>query len=246
VGPRIILAGGGTLPDTIWKRFVQMSGGENARILVIPTARQSDSGYKAIYNNEFKTLKKLGVRSVEMLHAPNRSMANTDSFFQKLENCDGVWIAGGYPCLLTESYTNTSFNDALKKWVSKGGVLGGTSAGASVIGEIIPRTIGCREKMSQNSYTGFKIIPKTIIDQHFITRGREYTLIEIQKKLSDHLGIGIDEGTALVINDNLCEVIGISKVILFWPKTIDKGDLTKKMDTTHFVNGSSFILDLPN
>ncbi len=98
---KIILAGGGNLPDTIWKRFIHMSGGESARILIIPIARYTDSLYNAIFNNEVQTLKRLGIKAVKILHAPNSSIANSDSFVKRLENCDGVWIAGGYTCLLS-------------------------------------------------------------------------------------------------------------------------------------------------
>jgi cyanophycinase len=243
---KIILAGGGNLPDTIWKRFIHMSGGESARILIIPTARYTDSLYNVIFKNEVQTLKRLGIKAVKLLHAPNPSIANSDSFVKRLENCDGVWIAGGYTCLLAESYTNTIFNKALKHWVFNGGVLGGSSAGASIIGEIMPRTIGCRQTMNRNSYTGFKIIPKSIIEQHLNTRARESNIISMQKKLPDHLGIGVDEATALVINDSVWEVIGNSKIIMYWPHLFEMGEMQKKIDTTHFYSGRSFILNTSN
>lgn len=239
---KIILAGGGNLPDTIWKRFIHMAGGESARILIIPTARYTDSLYHAIFKNEVQIFKRLGIKSVDILHAPNPSIANSDSFVKRLENFDGIWIAGGYTCLLAESYTNTLFNKSLKQWVFNGGVLGGTSAGASIIGEIMPRTIGCRQKMNQNSYTGFKIIPKSIIEQHLNTRARESNIISMQKRLPDHLGIGVDEATALIINDSVWEVIGNSKIIMYWPQRFEIGELQKKIDTTHFKSGSSFVL----
>jgi cyanophycinase len=233
VGPpqgAVMVAGGGFLGPEIWERFVELAGGADARIVVIPTA----AGEETFPENWPGILPFLdaGARDVRILHTRDRRIADTEAFVEPLRQATGVWFPGGRQGRLVDAYLNTRLHLELFDLLGRGGVVGGTSAGASIQASYLVR--GDPETnqtlMVPGYEEGFGLLNGAAVDQHLRARGREEDLWELLHFHPDLLGIGVDEGTALVIRGDQAEVIGDSKVFIYdarhpvrSPRALDPG-----------------------
>ena len=210
VGPprgAIIAAGGGDLDDRIYQEFVRMAGGDDARIVLIPTAGAeygSHDGWTAI-----EELKKAGVERLEILHTRSRTIADLEAFASPLGQATGVWLSGGRQWRLVDVYLDTETHRELAAVLARGGVIGGNSAGASALASFLVRG-GDDNKvvMTAERDTGFGFLRNVAIDQHLLTRGRENEMFDVLRANPHLLGIGLDEGAALVIAGDLARVVG--------------------------------------
>lgn len=210
VGPphgAIIIAGGGTLDPQIYRRFVALAGGEDARIVLIPTAGTeygSHDGWTAA-----DELRKAGAGRVEILHTRKRDVADLDAFSAPLERATGVWISGGHQWRLVDVYLETRTHRRLEALLSRGGVIGGNSAGASTLASFLVRGGEFNgEIVATERATGFGFLRNVAVDQHLLARGREYEMFEVLKREPMTLGIGLNEGSAVVVTGDLAQVIG--------------------------------------
>jgi cyanophycinase len=215
VGPArgtVLIAGGGELSQDIYRTFVRIAGGSNSRIVVIPTALDGDA-FRSDWIG-FEPFLSAGGRSVRVLHTRARARANEDDFVAALQTATGVWIMGGRQWRLTDAYLGTRVQEELQRVLDRGGIVGGTSAGASVLASYLVRgTPDHRERVSEPGYDiGFGLLRGVAIDQHLLARGREGELIRVLDAYPQLLGIGIDEGTALVIRGDTARVEGESVV----------------------------------
>jgi cyanophycinase len=218
VGPpngALVLAGGGTLSPDIWERFVELAGGPDARIVVIPTAGTLDQfpdDWSGLYE-----LRRAGARNLKVLHTRDRTEADSHEFVRPLREATGVWFPGGRQWRLVDAYLDTRVHRELFDLLDRGGVVGGTSAGASIQASFLVR--GDPETnqilMSPDYEEGFGLLPGTAVDQHLHQRERENDLWEVLERHPDLLGIGLDEGTAMVIRGNRAEVIGSSMALIY-------------------------------
>ena len=218
VGPpsgSLVLAGGGPLGPEIWERFVELAGGTDARIVVIPTAASQDH-----FPEDWSGLAPLiqaGAEDIQILHTRDRRKADTEAFAAPLAEATGVWIPGGRQWRLVDAYLDTRVHQALFELLERDGVVGGTSAGASILASYLVR--GDPETnqvmVSPEYQVGFGLLSKTAVDQHLLARGREDDLWEVLDANPDLLGIGLDEGTALVVRQDHAEVIGVSQALFY-------------------------------
>jgi cyanophycinase len=218
VGPprgALVAAGGGDLSLEIYRRFVQLAGGSQARIVIIPTAGAQEGSHDAW--TAIEQLKKAGVRRFEILHTRSRGVANMDAFVAPLFEATGVWISGGRQWRLVDVYLGTRTHLELTALLARGGVIGGNSAGASVLASFLIR--GAVEDnvtvVAPGRDEGFGFLRGVAIDQHVLARGRENDLLEVLDARPELLGIGLDEGAALVITGDLAEVMGESMVAVY-------------------------------
>jgi len=154
-----------------------------------------------------------------VLHTRNRDEADSESFTQVLRQATGVWIPGGRQWRLVDSYLNTRVHAELRGVLERGGVVGGTSAGASIQAEFLVRGDPATNQIivSPDYEEGFGFLTGTAVDQHLLTRARENDLWVVLQRRPDLLGIGLDEGTALVVTGDRAEVIGTSDVLFYLP-----------------------------
>ena len=211
----VVIAGGGTLGSEIWTRFVELAGGSAARIVVIPTAAEEDE-----FPEDWSILASLadaGAAYITLLHTRDRDIADTDAFAAPLREATGVWIPGGRQHRLVDAYLDTQVHDELFRILDRGGVIGGSSAGASILASFLVRGDPATNQrvMSEDYLKGFGVLEGTAIDQHLLVRGREQDLWTVLERYPELLGIGIDEGTALVIEGDLAEVVGVSQVLIY-------------------------------
>jgi cyanophycinase len=218
----LVIVGGGPWSGTgIIERFVNLAGGANARIVVVPTANgnRGADGQPIIYKEEDVVgawKKQLRLRNVQMLHTYDPSIANTEEFAKPLREATGVWFDGGRQWNLVDSYKGTLTEMEFKNVLDRGGVIGGTSAGATILGDYLvrgavagPDIVMAPEPEHQH---GFGFLAHSAIDQHINTRLRWDDLIPVIKKYPDLLGIGLSESTALVVTGDRFEVVGKWKV----------------------------------
>src|SRR6185369_1088293 len=217
-GPKkgtLIVAGGGALGSDIALRFLELAGGREATVVLIPTADGKDTSDATSADNKF--LKDAGFRHVIVLHTKDRKVADSKEFVEPIKHARAVWIAGGRQWRLVDSYLNTRTQKELINLLNRGGVIGGSSAGASIQSSYMVR--GAREgntvMMAPGYETGFGFLKNMAVDQHLLTRKREKDMLEVVKAHPALLGVGIDEKTAIVVHGNEFNVIGPSKVAIY-------------------------------
>ncbi len=202
----LVIVGGGGLPDGIRDCFLDLAGGKQARLVVIPTAN-----FKAEQPDELKSWeywRSQDVASVELLHTRQRKEANEPRFAERLSAATAVWLVGGDQSRLIEAYKGTAVEREFHKLLERGGVIGGTSAGAAVMGPLMIRGGETVAEVGQ----GLGLLPGVVIDQHFLKRKREKRLLGVVASHPQYLGLGIDEQTALVVKGRTMSVLGNSDV----------------------------------
>ena len=211
----LVIVGGGMIPQVIFERFFEGAGGHDARIIVVPTA-----GSAAEYDESFRGVamfKQAGATNVHLLHTRDRNVANSDEFVAVLSDATAVWFGGGRQWRMADAYLGTKTEAAFHDVLKRGGVIGGSSAGATIQGSYLVRgaTKGNHIMMSPGHEQGFGFIQNCAIDQHLLARKRKNDMLPVIRKHSHLLGIGIDESTALVVRGNTAEVIGKSKALFY-------------------------------
>lgn len=219
----LVIQGGGSAEGTgILETFINYAGGLNAKIIIVPTAggNRTPDGKIKIYNEEtvLAPWKKLGLTNLHMLHTADPKVADSEEFAKVLRDAKGVWFDGGRQWNIVDSYAHTLTEKEFHKVLERGGVIGGSSAGATIQGDYLVRgaIAGSNIVMTPEPEHehGFAFLRKTAIDQHINTRNRWDDIIPVIKKYPDLLGIGISEGTALVVTGDRFEVIGKWKVAI--------------------------------
>jgi cyanophycinase len=199
----------------ILRKFVELSGGKDASILIVPVPSDFPVVTATLYKNIFENL---GIKKVSVLEATSRQeilKVNTDDVFR---NVTGVFLTGGDQMRLSSILGGTEFLIALKEAVKKGVTLAGSSAGASslsstmiVRGEPTVQPL----KDSIRLCPGLGILKNLIIDQHFTERARLNRLITAVAYNPSNLGIGIDENTAIhIMKNGVLEVLGAGTVTI--------------------------------
>lgn len=220
----LFIIGGGDRSSSMMKRFLQL-GNQSAddKIVILPMASNDahESGKSMV--EEFRNL---GIQDVEY-YVLDREQALDERNSKILENVTRIYFPGGDQSLLTKALVKTPLHRRLLEIYEAGGVIGGTSAGAAVMSELMitgdeKRAVGDGEAftkiLADNIVVtpGFGFIRTAIIDQHFVTRKRHNRLISLVAEHPDLLGIGIDESTAIIVNpDQTIEVIGEQNVVVY-------------------------------
>src|SRR5581483_6721914 len=219
-----LLIVGGNMSETsgIAQKFIELAGGPNDNFVIVPTAggnKNADGSIK-VYKEEdvVAPWKKRGVKNVVMLHTNDPKVANTEEFVKPLRTANAVWFDGGRQWNIVDSYAGTLTLKEFFNVLDRGGVIGGSSAGATIQGQYLtrgavagPDIVMAPEPEHQN---GFAFLRKSAIDQHINARNRWDDLIPVIKKYPDLLGIGLSEDTAIIVRGDKFEVMGAFKVAI--------------------------------
>ena len=211
----LMIVGGGGMPRGLSRRMVQAAGGKKAKMVFIPCSEQdsvsSNSGMVRLW-------KQMGVASATVLHTKDRNKANSDEeFLAPLKEATGIWFGGGRQWNLADSYYGTQAHQLMKDVLARGGVIGGSSAGASIQADYLLRgnPLGNFDMMAAGYERGLGFLQGVAIDQHFSQRRRHKDLAKVIDRLPQLLGIGLDEGTAIVVTGSDAEVVGKGKAFFF-------------------------------
>jgi cyanophycinase len=219
-GTLVIVGGGATDGTGIVEKFIQLAGGPEKKFIVVPTAggNKNDDGTIRAYDDKriLESWVKRGLKNVKMLHTHDPKVADTEAFVKELKDANAVWFNGGRQWNIVDSYANTRTLAEFHKVLERGGVIGGSSAGATIQGEYLVRgdTSGPNVMMTQEPthQEAFKFLRRAAIDQHINTRNRWDDLIQVMQKHPNLLGLGLSEGTAIVVTGDRFEVLGKWKV----------------------------------
>ena len=209
---RLVIAGGGKVPTAAQQQFVDWAGGADAKIVVVTTA----SAYAGTEQQErfAHPWEDLNINTVTLLHARSREEASSNKFLTALKEATGVWFVGGSQQRIIDAYVGTSFEKELDLLLQRGGVVGGTSAGAAVQSRLAIVRGTKRPELDQ----GFDLLPGAVIDQHFTERERLGRLQYATRRNDSKVGLGIDEDTALLVDKRFMKVVGSGNVTAVLPR----------------------------
>ena len=219
-GTLLIVGGNMRESSGLARKFVELAGGPSGKIVIVPTngGNRNPDGTLRNYTEE-KVLadwKALGLTNVVMLHTADPKVADTEEFVRPLLDATGVWFDGGRQWNMVDSYMNTRALTEFRKVLERGGIVGGSSAGATIQGDYLVRgdTSGAEIMMTPepNHQRGFAFLRRSAIDQHINSRLRWDDLIPVIKKYPDLLGIGLSEDTGIIVTGDSFEVMGRWKV----------------------------------
>jgi cyanophycinase len=223
VGPAkgtLVIVGGGGRSEVVLKQFVELAGGSSAPIVIIPTAEESEPT-DLDHCSGVRGLRNAGATQLAFIHTRDKATADSEAFAAPLTHAKAVWFSGGRHWRLTDAYLNTRTQRELLNLLDRGGVIGGSSAGATIQGSFMVRgdPSGNTIMVSPTHTVGLGFLKGSAIDQHVITRHRENDMIPVIRDRPELLGIGLDEDTAIVVQGDQCEVIGRSKALFYNAKT---------------------------
>ena len=224
----LFIVGGGPQPPELIQRYFDLGGGKKGKFVVFAMA--SEDG-KQSGEEKADDLRKLGAEA----HAYyiDQDEANTDSMVKNMGGVTGVWFGGGDQVLLTKALLGTRVEKKIHELYAKGAVVGGTSAGAAVmsnpmltgeerhVGGVRPPGDSTQHYMTitrdnMELVPGFGLIRGAVIDQHFLRRRRHNRLLSVVLETPAHLGVGIDESTALIVHpDGHWSVLGESAASIY-------------------------------
>jgi cyanophycinase len=213
----LVIVGGNLSAPSIYARFMELAGGPDAPVVIITTAGTDE--FLVDDRGIEKTRKRFedqGFRNITMLHTRNPREADTEEFVEPITKASGVWFIGGRQWRIADSYLNTRTHRELLNLLDRGGVIGGSSAGASIQASYLVR--GDTETnviMMGDHEEGFGFITNCAIDQHLLALNRQFDIFEILDAHPGLLGIGLDENTAIVVHGDEFEVIGESFVAIY-------------------------------
>ena len=210
----LIIVGGGGMPDGLMDQFVELAGGkEAARLVFIPCDESEEISGTPGTVSEWQ---RSGVANATFLHTKDRNRANTDeAFLTPIKEATGIWFGGGRQWNLADSYYGTKAHQLMKEVLQRGGVIGGSSAGASIQARYLARATPINNiRIMAPGYErgGLGFLSGVAIDQHFSQRGRQKDMTQLMARHPQLLGIGIDEQTALIVKGSSAEIVGAGRV----------------------------------
>lgn len=194
----------------ILKKIAEHTG--KGRLLVVTAASEvSDQ----VWQDYFTIFKKLGVKSIEHLYVRQPEETHEINIAEMFKDVTTVFFTGGDQLKVTTKLGGTPVMDAIAEVLKKGGTLAGTSAGASIMGKTM--LIGGENAESHKvgnwmMAPGLGFVENMIIDQHFAQRGRIGRLLGAVALNPGILGIGIDEGTAIIVENDKFQILGENAV----------------------------------
>ncbi len=211
----LIIHGGGKLTPDVMERFRDLGGGPKGHLVIVPTSTEGEISKDPATAS--KWLRSLGFGKITILHTRSREEADTEAFVAPLADATAIWFSGGRQWRTMDVYAGTLAGKAFHEVYQRGGVIAGSSAGATVQGSYLVRGApeGNQIMMAEGHEVGFGFLKDVAIDQHAIKRNRLNDMIPVIRRFPKLLGISIDEGTALEVHNGIAKIIGESKVAFY-------------------------------
>lgn len=199
----------------ILREFVRRSGGVNARIVVMTVATELP---REVGENYIRVFERLGIEDVRIVDTVTREDATASNALEAIQKATGVFFTGGDQARITEVLKDTEIHKTLlRRYYQDGIVVGGTSAGASMMSDtmIVEGDAETHPRLEiVETDEGMSFLPEVVVDQHFAQRGRLGRLLAAVARDGNMLGLGIDENTAIVVHDHKFDVIGEGAVTI--------------------------------
>jgi cyanophycinase len=208
IGPArgaLFIIGGGLREKALIDRFLELAGGPESPIVVIPTALESDDA--AIFAEETRVFREAGARRITVLHTRDRKVADSEAFVATIREASGAYFTGGRQWRLADAYLDTRTHAELRALLARGDTKGNTV-------------------MMGDHVEGMGFLKNVAIDQHLLKRNRQFDLVEVVEAHPELLGIGIDEDTAIIVKGDRFEVVGNGYVAIYdHNRRLDSGGL---------------------
>ncbi|RTY81605.1 cyanophycinase [Flavobacterium sp. GSP27] len=250
----LFIIGGGNRSDKLMTCLLSLSKLEaKDYIVVLPmSSEEPDSAY--IYFND--QLKRLTSNPIVMLNFDKKTATNP-KWIDSLQKAKLIFISGGDQTRFMDIVKNTPIKTAIHQAYKNGSTVAGTSAGAAVMCEhmitgnqkLNPVYTGTFDNIRHNNLEtteGLGLMKNVIIDQHFLKRSRYNRLLSAMVEFPSHVGIGIDEATAIIVQNKTIEITGESEVIVIKnPKGIQKSGTNnlisiESLEMSIYNNGQKF------
>jgi cyanophycinase len=219
----LFIHGGGEMPPDVVQRFIDLAGGKDSPIVVLPIAAEGNLPDDA--SRDTRALTRAGATNVTSLRARSRSDVESPEFAAAVSAARGLWFNGGRQWRFVDAYMGTNAEELFRDVLRRGGVIGGSSAGASIQSQYMPRgsPLGNTDMMAEGYERGLGFLPGVAVDQHFTQRRRHSDMTGLMRRYPQILGIGLDEGTAIIVRDSTAETIGRGKVHFYDYRTGSPG-----------------------
>ena len=214
---KLIIIGGGSIPDSLFEFFAAHCGGKDQPIVYIPTATDDEEFIQK--GEHLIKFSSRGFTNLSTIHTRNKKEADDPKNIALMRNAKGLFFGGGDQQLIADAYAGTKLYDEFIALLDRGGVIMGTSAGATIMGSLM---VGgdARDDISKKYAfnPAFSFMTNTALDQHVLARNRQFDLISVVEYYPGTLGIGMDESTAIIVEAGKFKVWGNSYAMLYDPK----------------------------
>lgn len=216
----LVIVGGGGMPQDIMDAFLAASGGKGGKVGIVPTSTEDPDGALKEWKED---LDKAGLTMVP-LDVRQREAASAPAMLEAAGQCTGFWFSGGDQNRVGDKIVGTPLQKVIQARYQAGAAVGGTSAGAAIMSRIMltgddrlgKETLTDLEPGAYRTREGMGFLPSDcIVDQHFLRRNRQNRLFSVLLDHPGHLGLGIDEATALVVKNGKARVFGQRAVLVF-------------------------------
>ena len=212
---KLIVVGGGDILDTMYNLFAKEIGGKDQPIVYIPTATDDEPWIQA--GEHLVKFTSRGFTNLTTVHTRDKQKANDPVFIDRIRKAKGVFIGGGDQANIANAFLGTAVHQELFALLNRGGIIMGTSAGATIMGDVM--ITGWEQRKAPNvlhAYPqGLAFMKNTSIDQHVLVRNRQFDLVPVLESNANLFGIAIDESTAAIVEGNKIDVIGKSYIMIY-------------------------------
>jgi len=212
---KLIIIGGGDILDTMYNLFAKEIGGKDQPIVYIPTATDDEPWIQQ--GQHLVKFTSRGFTNLTTVHTRDKQKANDPVFIDRIRKAKGVFIGGGDQANIAAAFLGTDVHKELIALLNRGGIIMGTSAGATIMGDVM--ITGWEQRKAphvQHQYpAGLAFMKNTSIDQHVLVRNRQFDLIPMMESNSNLLGMALDEATAAYVQRDSIQVIGRSYMMIY-------------------------------
>lgn len=215
----LMIVGGGGTTDVMYERAIELGGGSNSKVVVFPQASElADTGAGSA-----QAWREHGAGSAVVADTKDEAAA-----LKLVDEASVIWFPGGVQARLMKAL-GARLPDAIRQRFREGAVIGGTSAGAAVMSEVMitGEIEGATEEDNGLTFVragtvetlqGLGLVDWGVVDQHFVKRRRFHRLLSCVLEHPGLIGVGIDERTAILVHGPAFEVLGESQVIVVDPR----------------------------
>jgi len=192
----------------ILREFVRRAGGVNARIVVRTVATEMP---REVGENYIRVFERLGAEDIRIVDTVQREDASSSTCLEAVNKATGVFFTGGDQSRITSILKDTEIDAAIQKRYQEGIIVAGTSAGAAMMPDVMIVEGDSETNPRVNVVEmapGMGFLPGIVVDQHFLQRGRLGRLLSALAQQPAVLGIGIDENTSVLVQNNKLQVVG--------------------------------------
>ena len=202
----LIIIGGGGSPPGFMDRFMELAGGKDALLLYVPCTESEVANVEGTLAG----WRRAGASNVDFIHTKDRHEADTSEVIHdKLRRAGGIFFGGGRQWNLVDSWQHTEAHRLMHAVLERGGVIAGSSAGASIQGSYMSRgnSLGNLDPMAEGYETGLGFLTGVAIDQHFTQRSRHGDMTQLVNHYPQLLGIGLDEAASIIVQGSIATCV---------------------------------------